>query len=217
MNFWQLGVLALLALIAWGVFHGVRQLSTISRQLSRQLSNLFMLTAAAHKFPLSSELADESCNGSVVGHTGHLKHWENKTYHRFLADGMTPDDALSASNALRNSQARWIAENASRRIENGCHNATDSNLCPTCAQNFAAAEATWAKLMEQEKVSGKSLDGFEYCISPPPCPTPVDKVIADTDRFIAECGTKPEQKKNGEQESCPERYPRLITVVKSLF
>jgi hypothetical protein len=53
MNFWQIGVLALLALIALGLFHGIRQLSTISKQLSRQLSNLFMLNAAAHKFPLT--------------------------------------------------------------------------------------------------------------------------------------------------------------------
>lgn len=212
MNFWQINVLALLALIAWGVFHGVRQLSTISRLLSRQLSNIFMLTASAHKFPLTWELADESCNGSVVGNTEQLKHWENKTYHRFLADGMTPDDALRASHDLLNSQARWIAKNAPQRIENGCHNQryivdlstplssdTSPNLCATCAENFAAAEATWAKLLEQEKASGKILDASEYFIATPLCPTSLEGSIAKQNKpfndFIAEYGTKPDQKR----------------------
>jgi hypothetical protein len=191
MNFWQIVVLALLALIAWYAFNVVRRLD----RLSRQICNLFMLTATAHKLPLTGGgAADESCNGFVVGHVRHLKHWENKTYHRFLADGMTPDDALGASQALWDSQARWIAANAPQRIKNGCNNVTDSNLCPTCAENYAAAETTWAKLLEEEKASGKILDAFRYSISTPPCPTSLEEFIAETDKFIAEYGKKSEQK-----------------------
>jgi hypothetical protein len=160
---WQLLVVILLGLTAYLVFRGVNQLGTISRQLS----NLYVLTA--WKSVPAAELG--GCSAWVTSYTNRLEAWEKLNEYRFLGNGMLPEEAHSAAHdEFFVNNGRWIAQSAPERIKNGCCDKKfpGNELCSTCAENYATAEKQFAEMMAKEKSTGKRLE--HYVIRVPACP-----------------------------------------------
>jgi hypothetical protein len=196
---WQACILIFLALIVFFVFRIADGLVVLTRRgdfgvLSRQLSNLYVLTA--WKGVPSDTLAN--CNAAVAGSTKLLSAWKTLNRYRFLGDGMTLEEADSAAFDECEKQRRWIAELTPERIASECNKKSSSSdpepgpelprktLCPKCAKAYVESKQKWAKILASEKM-GKSLYPHEYAISAPPCPLPQTKSQWDKDGWYVTC------------------------------
>jgi hypothetical protein len=169
---WQGCVLILLVLTAFFAFRGLTRLEV----LSRQLSNLYVLTAWKGVPPLESKQAPAQSEEL-------LDAWEKLNRYRFLGNGVTLGQADSAAFAELQKQRRWIAAHNAERIENGCvkrSSFSDSEpgpelpkkeLCPGCAKAYAEAKQQWDEVLASEKM-GKFLSPHEYPVwhPRPRCP-----------------------------------------------
>ena len=138
-------------------------------RLSRQLSNLYILQAWK-RLPHTEDLdVPHSYAIGVPDRTEWLKFWERLNTIRFLSEGVSPEDASHATSKLWLQHARWIAQFAPERVENGCRGKKDGELCESCARSLGEVQALWARLMEKER-AGERLKNEEYVIGAQECP-----------------------------------------------
>jgi hypothetical protein len=212
---WQACVLIFSALVAFFVY---RELAARLEVLSRQLSNLYVLTA--WKSVPSEELDSEDGSPPTTSMKS-IDLWEKFNEYRFIGDGMLADQASLAAFDKRQKYWLEIARDAPSRIKNRCNKRSFSSedtgkpLCPTCAEAYAEAEKELAGIQTAIRKRGvkrwKRNNLPRPFISEPLCPLPKTFTLMDKDGYYVTCECGFEKRGLGLNDALLEEKEHAIT------
>jgi hypothetical protein len=128
------------------------------KQLSAQLSNLYMLTALG-KSTLDQSIDPDSPNAYEAEHYEALELWEKYSYHHRLSLGMSPFEAQQSMLDIQDTCRQALSKYTPQRIYHGCY--TFPNPCPECEAAIAKAKEDFAKA-EGKLKAGQKVNSHEW-------------------------------------------------------